>query len=157
MSTTSARGTLNLPTGLQDKLNALLRKAIVIDNADKGNIQLFDQPAGTLSIIAQVGFDSDFLKHFAVVSAFDSSACGRAVGIGAPVTIDDVTTDLGFREHRTVAGSASFRSVKSVPIINADKKILGIISTHFKDRKSDWNTSSLNGITDELAVLLGKI
>ncbi len=144
----------SLSKTLDEKLNDLLQRAIVLDKANFGNIQLYNRKTETLHIVAQQGFNQDFLEHFKIVNAFDSSACGRASCIGSPVIITDVTLDLAFIPHRAIARSAGFRSVKSVPIISKPKNLLGVISTHFKNPKWDWEMNTLDEVIAELAELL---
>lgn len=144
----------SLSKTVDEKLNDILQRAIVLDKASFGNIQLYDSKTGTLHIIAQQGFNRDFLDHFKVVNAFDSSACGRASGIGSPVIIIDVMLDIAFIPHRHIARSAGFRSVKSVPIISTPKKLLGVISTHFTNPKWDWEMNTLDEVIPELVKLL---
>src|SRR5688572_27118166 len=111
-----------------------------------GNIQLLDPESNNLYIVAQVGFKDDFLKHFEIVKAFDNSACGRAFGISTPIIINDVTLDKAFAPHLKIAKSAGLRAVKSVPLITSDNKGLGVISTHFREPKYNWDTNKLNSI-----------
>src|SRR5262249_53077955 len=56
--------TRRLTEGLEQMLNA----AIELMGADKGNIQLFDDERGVLTIAAHRGFDRDFLECFKEVS-----------------------------------------------------------------------------------------
>jgi signal transduction protein with GAF and PtsI domain len=140
----------------ENKVETLLIKAILADGADMGNVQLFDSKAGVLTIIAQKGFKKDFLEHFKIVKPFDTSACGRSIGIGSTITINDVTLDTGFIPHRAVAKSAGFRAVKSVPIIH-NKKLLGIISTHFREPKWNWEKDTLQKVALDLAAVMAKV
>lgn len=75
-------------------LVGLLNKAISLECADKGNIQLYDSDTNELIIVAHTGFEESFLKHFATVKPFDTSACGRAFGIGGTVLISNIETDI---------------------------------------------------------------
>src|SRR5687768_8257762 len=78
------------------QLRELLARAIRLDGAQLGNIQLYDPSTKTLRIVVHEGFDQRFLSHFAVVNAFDSSACGRAAGVRSPIVIADVASDPAF-------------------------------------------------------------
>ncbi len=131
-----------------------LEKAIESENADMGTVQLFDPSTNTLKIAAQVGFNKDFLEHFKTAMPFDNSSCGRAAGIVSPVIISDVLLDIGYAPHRPVAKSAGFRSVKSVPIMGKNKQMLGILSTHYKEPKWNWETNKITDVLKELAKFL---
>jgi hypothetical protein len=80
-----------------NNLQKLLEQVISLEKADKGNIQLYSQSTNDLKIVAQIGFQESFLKHFNSVKPFDTSACGRAFGIGNPVLINDTEIDIGFK------------------------------------------------------------
>ena len=55
--------TSNLPPEKEKKINNLLSRALELEGADKGKIQLFHPLEGILTIIAQKGFDQKFLKY----------------------------------------------------------------------------------------------
>lgn len=139
------------------KLNALLTEAIKLNRAAMGNIQIYDPRTKTLQIIAHQGFKKDFLSHFRVVKAADATACGRAAGSAVPVIIPDVERELGFEPHRAIAKSAGFRSVISVPILGAEGRLDGIISTHCREPRSDWDAHALKDLTPRIAALLETI
>ena len=117
---------------LQGELDRLLAIALRMERTDLGNIQLVERRTGNLVIVAQRGFGLDFLNHFATVSKEDGSACARAMGAQDPVTIPDVTTDPLFVAHRDIAASTGFRAVQSVPLLNPDGTLRGVLSTHFR-------------------------
>jgi GAF domain-containing protein len=85
---------------------------------------------GSLKIVAQRGFDAEFLDYFAVVDD-DGSACGRAVSRRAQTVIADVVTDPGFAPHREVAAASGFRAVLSTPLIDSAGRVRGVVSTHY--------------------------
>jgi hypothetical protein len=136
------------------ELRHLLDAAIQFDQAAMGNVQIFDPRKKELRILVQRGFNDDFLSHFRVVKASDASACGRAAGGIVPVVIRDVMCEIGFEPHRAVAQSAGFRSVKSVPIRGEDGRLLGVISTHCRETRGDWDVNSLDDLIPSLATIL---
>jgi len=128
-----------VPEIIQDRLTTCLEEMIARENAQKGNIQLLDPAKNVLVIVAHKGFDQDFLNHFKEVKAFDSSVCGRAMGMGAPLIVGDVTLDENFAPHRAVAAASGFRSVKSVPLVTPDRVLRGMISFHCSEPRWSWN------------------
>ena len=147
----------NLPKPVEritTNLLAFLELIISSEKADKGNIQLYDRASGELRIVAQKGFDEAFLNHFMAVRPFDSSACGRAYGIGSTVIINDTEADAGFKSNRSAARKAGFRAVKSVPVFGKNQKCIGVISTHFKECKWSWETHGLVNILPKIAAEL---
>lgn len=135
----------------KSSVSRLLDRAIALDRADFGNVQAFDPRTKTLRIVAQRGFDEDFLAYFRCVKAFDSSACGRAAGLGGAVVIADVERDPGFARHRKIAEAAGFRSVKSVPIRGRDGELVGVLSTHCRKPRRLWDLGAVVPVLAELA------
>ena len=110
----------------------LLEKMLSLARADRGNVQLADPVSGALRIIAHHGFDAEFLAYFAVVED-DLSACGRAAKRNAHVVISDVITDKRFGPHRGIATASGFRAVQSMPLVDKDGQLVGVVSTHYPD------------------------
>jgi GAF domain len=108
----------------------LLEQVLSLARADRGNVQLADPASGALAIIAQHGFDAEFLDHFTVVDD-DRSACGRAARHGAQLVITDVSIDPGFEPHREIAAAAGFRAVQSTPLTDKMGRVIGVVSTHY--------------------------
>ncbi len=119
-------------------LEELLTETIEIQDADFGNVQLYNPQLQALEIAAQRGFNAEFLEYFAAVD-HASAACGRAMQSRSRTIIEDVQTDPLFAPHRHIALSAGFRAVQSTPLFGQGGEILGMISTHFKNphRPSD--------------------
>jgi hypothetical protein len=117
-----------VPAGLF--LGEVLDCVLQFLHTDRGNIQLADPHAGALVIVAQRGFDAEFLQYFAAVSD-GGSACGRAASGRAQVMIPDVTLDRGFAAHWDIAAASRFRAVQSTPLTSSDGRIVGVLSTHY--------------------------
>ncbi|HYL82357.1 MAG TPA: PAS domain S-box protein, partial [Candidatus Acidoferrum sp.] len=118
-------------TELQDVLKEVLSATIALQNADFGNVQLYNSETLELEIVAHHGFQKDFLEYFGHVHE-DSAACGRALQRRERVIIEDVETDPGFEPHRQIAASAGYRAVQSTPLFSRSGEPLGMISTHFR-------------------------
>jgi GAF domain-containing protein len=115
--------------------NALLREflASVIDAtaADFGTVQLFDSTNRVLRIVAQHGFESEFLNYFDTVSNSKECVCGAAMKGRSHIVVTDVATDPLFSdESRSVLLRANVRSVQSTPLIDPLGKFVGMVSTH---------------------------
>jgi signal transduction histidine kinase len=121
------------PSELQSMLEKVLRAALDITTAEKGNIQLCE--AGVLTIAAQTGFDRPFLEFFARVDAHTDSACGGAATSRRRVIVDDVTTSATFagRPSSPVMAAAGVRAVQSTPLFDRAGQLLGMFSTHYRD------------------------
>jgi PAS domain S-box-containing protein len=116
---------------LQELLEEILNAAIALQNADFGNIQIYNRETGALKIVAQRGFKRDFLDYFDSVPE-GQAACGLALQQRRRVIIEDVEVDPGFTPHRQIAASAGFRAVQSTPLFSRDGEPVGVLSTHFR-------------------------
>jgi PAS domain S-box-containing protein len=116
---------------LTELLEEALRATIVLQNADFGNVQLYNPDTKTLEIVAHRGFQQNFLDYFSSVSE-TGAACGRSLQQRDRVIIEDVLADPDFEPHRQIAASAGFRAVQSTPLFSRTGEPLGMISTHFR-------------------------
>jgi PAS domain S-box-containing protein len=118
-------------SGFQTLLEEVLDATIALQNADFGNIQLYKPETQALEIVAQRGFQQDFLEYFRNVHDV-GAGCGQAMNLRERVIIEDVETDADFAPHRHIAASAGFRAVQSTPLFSLSGEFLGMISTHFR-------------------------
>jgi GAF domain-containing protein len=116
-----------------DAVDHALHAAITLHNAQFGNIQLLDLASRTLAICCQRGFGVEFLDTFRTVSIDDPSACGRALRDNISVIVHDVEQDESYAPFRAIAATAGYRGVQSTPAVSSDGKIVGVISTHFRE------------------------
>ena len=103
---------------LRSVLYEVLDATIELQGADFGNIQLYDKQTRTLEIVAQRGFQQEFLDYFARVDADEGSACGLALKQRSRVIIEDVNLIPDFERHRHIAASAGFRAIQSTPLVD---------------------------------------
>jgi chemotaxis methyl-accepting protein methylase/PAS domain-containing protein len=118
---------------LQPGLDALLEALLTSLEAPRGNLQLLSGDTESLHIVAQRGFEQDFLDFFREVSAGHDTACGRALRNGERVVIEDVDLDVAFASYREIARQAGFRSVVSVPLRGTGGTAVGMLSAHFAE------------------------
>jgi PAS domain S-box-containing protein len=109
---------------LMDVLDA----AIALQVADFGSIQVLDPEKRALEIVAQRGFNPDFLARFPEVG----SACSPALLGRERVIIADVQAEPSFAQYCSDAEAAGFRAVYSTPLVSSSGVMLGILSTHFR-------------------------
>lgn len=139
-------------TDMSEVLNEVLDATIALQRADRGNVQLYDPKQETLTLVAQRGFSSEFLEHFAYVTADEELACSRAARLRERVVIEDVAQDPLFSPYVDVALRADYRAVQSTPIIDREGNVLGILSTHFRvPRKLDSRELRLTDLYVRLA------
>jgi len=117
--------------GLQPLLAEVLDASIRLLNADFGNVQLYDPDAGVLRIVAQQGFEQEFLDYFDGVRK-GTASCGRALETQRRIVVEDVLADPSFTPHMKIVATAGYRAVQSTPLISRSGEPLGMLSTHFR-------------------------
>ncbi|HEU4873878.1 MAG TPA: ATP-binding protein [Pyrinomonadaceae bacterium] len=113
-------------------LEEVLKVAIDITGADKGNIQLLDNNTDTLRLATQSGFEEPFVEFFECVATGDT-ACGVALLTKQRVIVEDITESEIYagRPSLEAMREADILAVQSLPLMSSLGKVLGIISTHF--------------------------
>jgi PAS domain S-box-containing protein len=112
-------------------LDEILRVALGLLGAPKGNVQLFDAAREVLVIAAHQGFEQPFLDFFKEVSAEFDTSCARALRAGRRTFVEDLDADEGFAPYRAIISAAGVRAVQSTPLVGRDGKPLGMLSTYF--------------------------
>jgi C4-dicarboxylate-specific signal transduction histidine kinase len=115
-----------LPAALEEALTA----TIEIQQANFGNVQLYNPESNALEIVAQRGFNPQ-LEYFAKV-VHSSAVCGHPQQSRSRVVIEDVEIDQQFAPHRRIASAAGFRALQSTPLFSRGGEVLGVISTYFR-------------------------
>src|SRR5262249_34257704 len=115
-----------------EALHAILATAILLTQADKGNVRLVDSGNGAPRIVAQRGFEGPFLDFFSEVHE-TASACSSALRSTERVIIEDVTISEIFAGTPSleVLRASGVRAVQSTPLLNSSGKVMGVISTHY--------------------------
>jgi hypothetical protein len=139
---------------LKSRLESILFLAMEIDDADMGNIQIYDEASESLLMIIHKGFDPDFLENFYVIKPFSPPSCGRSIGLGIPITIDDVLRDASLLR---VLNLLKFRSVRSIPILDQKRSKLGVISTHSKSADHPWVMDQTHPLIKDLTEALKEL
>lgn len=113
-------------------LQEILRVAIEISGADKGDIQLTDSVSGFLSLTNEAGFDPAF--HEFLSDSSKASASNVAVETQQRVIVEDVRKSALFVGNPALGAmnKAGVRAVQSTPLVSSEGNVLGVISTHFK-------------------------
>lgn len=118
-------------TDLQPLLEEVLSATITLQNADFGNVRLYNPETQALEIVAHHGLSEEFLRYFSSVRA-GSGTCGRALQLGERVIVEDVQTDPSYGALRDVIAATGYRAVQATPLFTRRGEPLGMISTHFR-------------------------
>jgi two-component sensor histidine kinase len=110
----------------------IVRTAIAISAADKGNLQIYDEASRSLRLVAQHGFQEKFLKYFINVDDHLAASCGTAMA-NEQVIVDDVLTNkiLADQPAQKMLLQAEVRATISTSLRSSKGNLLGVISTHF--------------------------
>jgi len=142
---------------LNASISEFLASVIETTAADFGTLQLFDSANHTLKIVAQHGFQNEFLDYFDTVSDLDKCVCGSAMKARSRLIVLDVATDPIFSdETRGVMLRANVRSVQSTPLIDPRGNFIGMVSTHYR-RDGTPTTDALCQVDNLTAILVAKI
>ena len=116
-------------TTVEGAIQTILDDVMAMHGAEYGNVQI---PIGNeLAIVAQRGLSAEFLRTFGRVYSYEGTACGRAMRLGEVIQIADVESDPQFTAYRMDAKRAGFRSVQSAPFFTQDRRLMGVVSSHF--------------------------
>lgn len=114
-------------------LRDLLGATVVATGADFGDVQLFDSAYGVLRIVAQEGFENDFLEYFETVDCGAHCSCGAAMSRGSRIVVGDVATDPVFSGgSREMLLRSNVRSAQSTPLVDMSGRFVGMVSTHYR-------------------------
>jgi len=115
----------------EDVAAIALENALELTGRPRGNVQLARwAETGGLEIVAQHGFEEEFLACFRTVSIRDGCVCGRALLNRSLTSIDDVLADPSLANYRDVFGRAGVRSVQSFPLLSSSSARVGMLSLH---------------------------
>jgi signal transduction histidine kinase/CheY-like chemotaxis protein len=117
-----------------DSVNALLQyfltATLELLEADRGHVQLLNEPSGEFQIRAQHGFDELGTGEMARVC--NSPLHGRTLRTHARVLVEDIQTSQLFEDDATRAAllSARCRAGQATPLLTSEHKILGVLTTY---------------------------
>jgi PAS domain S-box-containing protein len=119
-------------TQLQPLLEEILDATIALQDADLGTVQTYNPQTRLLELVAQRGFDPEFVACINTVDERSPTSCGRALRLRRRVVIEDVLADETCAPFRDAAVAAGFRGQQSTPLFSRNGELLGMISTHFR-------------------------
>lgn len=117
---------------LEDVLQRILTAAVEFSKADKGTLQLYEPKTTMLHMVAQVGFDTEFLCQFERLP-LDFSCCGAAYQRQQRVIIANVATDPEFSRLTVHFSAYQVVSAQSTPLFAADHEVLGVLTTYSRE------------------------
>ena len=113
----------------------ILEAAMGIMHSDMASLQMLDEGQDALRILAWRGFDAAFGRIFELSHPDTRTACSVARRVGHRVVVPDVETcdfivgTTALQDHR----KARIRAVQSTPLFSRGGRMLGMISTHWRN------------------------
>ncbi|HET9220835.1 MAG TPA: CheR family methyltransferase, partial [Terriglobia bacterium] len=122
----------DVPDGL---FHQALNAAVTIMHSDMASIQMVDEERDALRLLASRGFEPDFNHTFKWVRRDTQTSCSVAWQERHRVIVPDVEAwaylvdSQALEDHR----KAGIRAVQSTPLISRNGRIIGVISTHWRN------------------------
>jgi PAS domain S-box-containing protein len=123
----------------EDNINALYQQildaAISVMGADIGSVQMLDPDTNELRLLAWQGFAPASAEFWSSVRVESDSTCGAALDRGERNVVPDVDTcDLMVgTDDLNYYRLSGIRAVQSTPLISRHGRIVGMISTHWRE------------------------
>jgi signal transduction histidine kinase len=117
----------------QDLLSEIVETALIITNANMGNIQIYDERSSSLNIVAHSGFKQPFLDFFRTVHMQRGASCGLAMSVKQRIIVEDVMQSPIFMDTPSleVMLEAGARACQSTPLHSRDGRLVGMLNTHY--------------------------
>ncbi len=117
---------------LKNTYREILEAAIVLTQADKGSIRIFNEQKNCLEILEQRNYDIPFLNRFKYTQ-IGERASGKAFKHRQRIIVDDVSqTSIYFETDRQVILAEGIRTLQSTPMISSSGNVVGILSTTYR-------------------------
>ncbi|MBM0744237.1 GAF domain-containing protein [Phormidium sp. CLA17] len=108
--------------------------AIALTRADAGTVQILDEATQELVLLIAQGFEPTMLKHFYRMNESSNTPCGVALKNGKRSFVDfDVPESENPDGSGQMLTEAGYRSGQSTPLITRSGKIIGMVSTQWRD------------------------
>ena len=136
-------------------LQRALMAAVELPKATKGTLQLYDPTTNALHMVAQVGFDDNFLHDFQHMP-LDVATCGAAYQRQCRVIVEHVATDTEFSKLAPLYARYHVVSAQSTPLFAGDCRVLGVLTTYSTDagKPTDEQLRILDLYADQAARII---
>ena len=137
----------------------ILDAAIEFTSAQMGSLQLMNRDTHDLTIAVQRGFEDWYVDYWNNVQK-GQGCCGTALAQGKRMIVEDVEkSDLFNSQSLEIQLNAGIRSVQSTPLVSRRGKIIGIISTHYKQihRPTDREKQIVDLLAYEAADIIEQV
>lgn len=113
----------------------LLDSAMKVMESDLASIQLYCNTTEQLKLVATKNIHPRSIAFWQIVSATSGSICGEALRTQTRITVTDVETIDFVKEEIEIFRLSGIRAVQSTPLVSQQGKLIGMISTHWKEQR----------------------
>ncbi len=113
----------------------LLDSAMKVMESDLASIQLYCNTTQQLKLVASKNIHPRSTAFWQTVSAASGSICGEALRKQTRITVTDVETIDFVKEEIEIFRLSYIRAVQSTPLVTQQGKLIGMISTHWKEQR----------------------
>jgi PAS domain S-box-containing protein len=114
---------------------SILKAACSFMRADMASIQAFAPDRQRLYLLAHSGFTAKSAAFWEWVHADTGSSCGRALASDRRIVVTDMDRFDGRSEDVAAYRDSGILAVQSTPLRAQSGRIVGMISTHWRDRR----------------------
>ena len=124
----------NIAAG-KDRNREVVDAAVEIVRSDAASVQAFDQDRDGLRLVGSRGFDPASADFWDLVVPESASTCGLALAGGDRVVVSDVEAAAALAESEDLEEyrRSGLRAVQSTPLVEEDGRVLGMLSTHWRE------------------------
>jgi len=112
-------------------LTELVQLAVNAAKSEAGSLFLLDEERQVLKMAVTIGLPDDYVKGCGDVP-LGEQCCGRAAQHRKAWIVTDMLTDPLFASGREAAVKSGIRAAFSVPVIEAQGKVLGSLACHYR-------------------------
>jgi signal transduction histidine kinase/CheY-like chemotaxis protein len=116
---------------LPDLLREVLQASIELLGADKGKLQLYDEPHNVFRIAAQIGFGQQFIDSFSTILPF-TAECDTVLDQGQRIIVDDIRTDPRFADEHDKYIANDVVALLSTPLGGREGRLCGVLTAYFR-------------------------
>jgi CheY-like chemotaxis protein len=113
----------------------MLDSAMNVMDSDLASIQLYCNATQQLKLVATKNIHPRSTAFWQTVSATSGSICGEALRTQTRITVTDVETLDFVKEEIEIFRLSGIRAVQSTPLVSKQGKLVGMISTHWKEQR----------------------
>ena len=115
----------------------IVDSAVAVMHSDFASLQMLHPergPGGELGLLSYRGFNAQAAGFWEWVRPTSASTCGVALRTGQRVIVPDVQTSdfMAGTEDQAICLQTGIRSAQSTPLVSRSGKLLGLISTHWR-------------------------